>query len=285
MSTATFPTGMRPYPSGGYAHHRTLFQFPYISWKGEGLNRYPSANTAGHVRPLTNNDSGNVFAAPFGRPRPIKHYRRARQVYRNLEDDDQSIRRNLERFVKSGVPTPTLSSGLVEVSQNMPGSVSVRENTAVATPPCIPCRSIQLIASYAPNLTNLSETPNKTFPCCNQEKYAKQRVIYASTVISPKYFTTSKQLMQNRCRTYDQKSFNFQSNRPIGPNAYLANCYATTSAEFAGCKKTIYKPSNRQFSVQGAVSSSARMLKLNKDTITTNASTNPSNKFINTSCK
>ena len=39
----------------------------------------------------------------------------------------------------------------------------------------------------------------------------------------------------------------------------------------AGCKLVIYKPNNSQFAVQGAVSSSTRMLKLNVDTIQTNA--------------
>ena len=38
-----------------------------------------------------------------------------------------------------------------------------------------------------------------------------------------------------------------------------------------GCKLTVYKPNNPQFAKQGAVSSSTRMLKLNVDTISTNA--------------
>jgi hypothetical protein len=38
-----------------------------------------------------------------------------------------------------------------------------------------------------------------------------------------------------------------------------------------GCKLVIYKPNNSQFAKQGAVSSSTRNLKLNVDTIETNA--------------
>jgi hypothetical protein len=38
-----------------------------------------------------------------------------------------------------------------------------------------------------------------------------------------------------------------------------------------GCKLTVYKPNNFQYAQQGAVSSSTRMLKLNVDTISTNA--------------
>ena len=38
-----------------------------------------------------------------------------------------------------------------------------------------------------------------------------------------------------------------------------------------GCQLTVYKPNNYQFAKQGAVSSSTRLLKLNVDTISTNA--------------
>jgi hypothetical protein len=38
-----------------------------------------------------------------------------------------------------------------------------------------------------------------------------------------------------------------------------------------GCQLTVYKPNNYQFAKQGAVSSSTRMLKLNVNTISTNA--------------
>ena len=38
-----------------------------------------------------------------------------------------------------------------------------------------------------------------------------------------------------------------------------------------GCKLTVYKPNNPQYAKQGAVASSTRLLKLNVDTISTNA--------------
>ena len=39
----------------------------------------------------------------------------------------------------------------------------------------------------------------------------------------------------------------------------------------SGCQLTVYKPNNYQFAKQGSVSSSTRLLKLNVDTISTNA--------------
>jgi hypothetical protein len=193
--------------------------------------------------------------------------------------------------------------------------------------------------------------------------------------LKPNYYTTTKQYLQNRCKTFEQKSFNFLSYRtpnnsiyesnpyyisidnnsnvkPGSPlaltNTYLANCQpnaqiydATENALISqmiavmvsqhiitqleensfyslninsiqgfftwinglpesqkpgalnvfetfinnpysgmplsgpsnpsGCQLVVYKPNNYQFANQGAVSSSTRMLKLNVDTISTNA--------------
>ena len=69
MSSAFYPLGMKSYnnhlPQGGYK-----------TWKGSGVNKNPIGITAGNIRPLTNNDMGNVFPTGFGLPRPIKHYRK-----------------------------------------------------------------------------------------------------------------------------------------------------------------------------------------------------------------
>jgi hypothetical protein len=216
--------------------------------------------------------------------------------------------------------------------------------------------------------------------CCNEEYKAKRRAIYASTNLKKNYYTSTKQYLQNRCKTYDQKAFNFlsyrtntpgpyQDNNPYytvsqqGPQAgspltqtaefltlssYFANCqpgsqiYDATQVALinqmfaimiqasilttgdqtafnatglnsiegfynwlnslpenqkipalkvftdfisnpywgmplsgpsnpAGCQLTVYKPNNYQYAKQGAVSSSTRNLKLNVDTISTNA--------------
>jgi hypothetical protein len=246
---------------------------------------------------------------------------------------------------------------------------------------CKTCEGVGIVASYKPNITNLTQdpSPNATNPiwCCNQEKFAKRRVIYANTNLKKNYYTTTKQYLQNRCKTYDQKSFNFLSYRTNGEgpydnnnpyyystngnlkpgsplalelsNTYLANCQLNAQLyegsenafiykmlgimlnkniitqnqvdEFSstginsiqgffdwiqglpenpkesannvfkefinnpywgmppsgptnpvGCQLTVYKPNNYQFAKQGAVSSSTRLLKLNVNTISTNAS-------------
>jgi len=399
-------------PASGYNHNSTYYNKQYIPWKGTGPNSFPVGTAPGHIRPLTNNDPGNNFPTGFGLPRPIKHYRKGRvippqpvegvpnliinspanNVTLNI-DENGLINYNMNRFVKSSTAIPlggsSSSSGLLNDMIGAPGSYTVKLNTpnevdgvTQMNENCKSCEGVGIVASYKPNNFNLLENPepNTTNPvwCCNQEKNAKQRVIYASTNLKKNYYTTTKQYLQNRCKTYDQKAFNFLStvtnqsppygnsnNNPYyysvngnnGPtpgsplalaNTYLANCQLNTQlyegSELAfiyqmlgimlneniitqtevnefnslninsiqgffnwilnlpesqknsaivvfevfinnpysgmppsgptnppGCQLTVYKPNNYQYAKQGAVSSSTRMLKLNVNTISTNA--------------
>jgi len=282
--------------------------------------------------------------------------------------------------------TTTSSQNFIPPSQifilNNPNLLSLDCNQSI-TENCKTCEGIGIVASYKPNTTFLEENPepNTQNPvlCCNDELKAKRRAIYASTNLNKNYYTTTKQYLQNRCKTYEQKAFNFLSYRtndtgsynnnndnnpyyisvdgnnkpkPGGPlslaNTYLANCQLnaqlyegsenafiyqmlgillneniitqTELKEFnntninsiqgffnwilqlpepqrksaivvfetfinnpywgmppsgptnpTGCQLTVYKPNNYQYAKQGAVSSSTRVLKLNVDTISTNA--------------
>jgi hypothetical protein len=287
------------------------------------------------------------------------------------------IHYNLNRYVKSSKGTSLGGgfggSGLLNDMQDKPGAYTVKLNSPPQTDDftqmselCKTHEGVGVIASYAPNLNNMSENPEpintNRLLCYNQEKIARQRAMGASTILKKNYYTSSKQYLQNRCKTYGQKAFNFLSHetngdgnnepKPGAPlsldNTYLANCqlnnqlYEGSELAFiyqmmgimlneniitqseadqfestginsiqgffdwiqglptgqkesatvvfevfinnpywgmppsgptnpAGCQLTVYKPNNYQFAKQGAVSSSTRMLKLNVDTISTNA--------------
>jgi len=395
-------------PSSGYNKGSTYFNKQYISWKGTGINSNPVGTAPGHIRPLTNNDPGNVFQTGFGLPRPIKHFRKGRvipshpiQNVPNLNGVDPHnganqvsinenglINYNMNRFVASSKGTSLGGgfggSGLLNDMQDKPGAFIVKLNSPLEidsiNADCKKCEGVGIVASYYPNKTYLTQNPepNTTNPilCCNPEYKAKRRAIYASTNLKKNYYTTHTQYLQNRCKTYEQKAFNFLSYRtnldnsvyqsnpyyisvagdkgpvPGSPlaleNTYLANCqpnaqifdatenalvsqmfsimvYANilTPAEInqfntlkinsirgffewinslpepqkvpalkvftdfinnpywgmplsgpsnpAGCQLVVYKPNNYQFAQQGAVDSSTRILKLNVDTISTNA--------------
>jgi hypothetical protein len=410
MSSAFYPLGMKSMPSSGYNHKSTYFNKQYISWKGTGVNSFPVGTAPGHIRPLTNNDPGNVFQTGFGLPRPIKHFRKGRVIppqpieANNLNGVDPNngsisisineaalINYNINRFVKSSKGTSLGGgfggSGLLNDMQDKPGAFIVKINPPTeidgitqTNSDCKTCEGIGIVASYKPNKTYLTENPEPNTQtstlCCNEEYKAKRRAMYASTNLKKNYYTTTKQYLQNRCKTYDQKAFNFLSYKtnldadvydanpyylsvdgksgpkPGGPlalaNTYLANCQPTaqiydatenaliaqmlgimlnanilTQSEVnnfntlginsirgffdwltglpenqkvpalkvftdfisnpywgmplsgpsnqAGCQLVVYKPNNYQYAKQGAVDSSTRNLKLNVDTISTNA--------------
>lgn len=386
MSTAFYPLGMKSWnnhlPQGGYK-----------TWKGTGVFSNPVGTAPSHIRPLTNRDPNNNFQTGFGLPRPIKHYRKGRVIPLLIVDPNNPnvyinanvLNPELNRFVKSSTGASLGGGaggrGLLNEMLDNPGSYSVKENSITEINGiqqldnnCKTCEGVGIIATYYPNTTYLTDNPepntqNKVL-CCNEERKAKRRAIYASTNLKKNYYTTTKQYLQNRCQTYDQKIFNFQQPNPIQieeskkyninpnlvkpgsplatTNTYLANCfpnfeiYDTTEIalvtkflyillsnnlitheqynEFLirpylsftdvisiinglpetfkieanqlfldylnnpyngvpfsgpsnsfGCKLTVYKPNNPQYAQQGAVSSSTRMLKLNVDTISTNA--------------
>ena len=411
MSTAYYPQGMRTMPSGGRMNASMPSQ--YISWKGTGVFSNPVGVAPSHIRPLTNRDSGNVFLSgnfesrAFGKgrrflPRPIKHYRKGRVIPPAIiEPIDPSnpvfvaetklINYNMNRFVPSAKGQSLLTGGsgggggLIGDLMDKPGGFIIKQNTIgeinnskKLNVDCKTCEGVGIIASYYPNTPYLTENPEPRTQtpmfCCNEEYKAKRRVIYASTNLKPNYYTTTKQYLQNRCKTFEQKAFNFKTNTPVVTselskytgatsleienakpgsalatlNIYRANCYPNaeiydatergllnrllsillnkrilTQAEinnflkqkrenfdtlfnwlnglpggsrdaaitvfvsfinnpywgmpFAGptnpngCQLTVYKPNNPQFAKEGAVSSSTRMLKLNVDTISTNA--------------
>lgn len=411
MSSAVYPLGMNSMPSSGYNHKSTYLNKQYVSWKGTGINSNPVGTASGHIRPLTNKDPGNVFQTGFGLPRPIKHFRKGRvippqpttgvpnligvspidsSIQINI-NENELINYNINRFVKSSKGTSLGGgfggSGLLNDMQDKPGafivkinSVNEKDGVSQLNTDCKTCEGVGIVSDYYPNNTFLEENPtantqNSKF-CCNDEYKAKRRSIYASTNLSNKYYTTTKQYLQNRCKTYDQKAFNFLSYRtnldtdiyqenayyisvngdnaakagsPLSlQNTYLANCQpnaqlfdATENALIAqmltimlnnniltqsqintfntlginsilgfrnwlsglpanqsgpaldvftnyinnpytgmplsgpsnqtGCQLVVYKPNNYQYAKQGAVDSSTRNLKLNVDTISTNA--------------
>jgi hypothetical protein len=402
MSTAFYPLGMRnAMPASGYNHKSSYYNKQYLPWKGSGALSNPVGVAAGHIRPLTNNDPGNVFQTGFGLARPIKHFRKGRVIpatpiptnNSNTQEENNEINLinyNMNRFVSSSKGTSLGGgfggSGLLNEMQDKPGSYIVKQNSIneidginQLQQDCKTCEGVGIVASYYPNTTYLTENPEPNVEnpvlCCNQEYKAKRRAIYASTNLKKNYYTTHKQYLQNRCKTYEQKAFNFQQPYPVqlsnelfnsdvnlyklidakpgSPlallNTYVGNCYpnaeiydATEEALIIkllnillskgiidqtqidyylalpnaynfdtllnylngltdptkenalevfnlfinnpywgvpfsgpsnpnGCKLTVYKPSNPQFAVQGAVDSSTRNLKLNVDTITTNA--------------
>ena len=386
MSSAFYPQGMHSYNNSLTAP----FTADYKTWKGKSLYSNPVGITAGNIRPLTNKDLTNISVYRQGSARPLKWQFRKQTLTTvpytivNPNNPNEYITVPQNRATRSANGLENKSGGLIGQLMDRPGGYSVKENkedelneTTKADLDCKNCTGISMVTNYYPEpfLTN-NPLPVCTNPsnCCNEPRKALLRVRPASTNLKKNYFTTLQQYRENRCKTYQQKAFNFETDnnyltdaaalknnpnitaqmiaaaKPGSPltlsNTYVGNCYPNTGlsnysqvelvamsfqilnnngvfsteditnfynskiatiqqfvwfisnltsgnsdkaaylfknfimnpyfgmslsgpSNPAACKLTVYKPSNPQFAVQGAVSSSARTLKLTVATIRT----------------
>jgi hypothetical protein len=253
MSSAFYPLGMNSY-------NNRLNQGGYKSWKGNGVFSNPIGSTSTNIRPLTNNDPTNDSPQKFGLPRPIKQYRKGIVTH---------INNNNTRAVKSSTGGGSLIGQMIDI----PGGYSIKQNTANEITntkkmdiDCKTCQGIGIIDNWKP-ITNLTENPEPETQtrqyCCNQERNAIVRVLPTSSNITKNgnlpitYYTNIQQYRNNRCQTYQQKAFNFQSVANPKENTYNSMCQPVNG----GCKLSVYKTNNPQFAQQCAVKSSTRTFK------------------------
>jgi hypothetical protein len=218
----------------------------YVSWKGTGSYSYPVAITSGNRRPLTNNDPRNNAPQKFGLPRPLKwQYRQGISLQPKIININPE---NPNEYIDTSTVSHSSIVNLVGLTIDQPGRYSVKRNQLDETTEstqynkdCQKCYGVSLVDNFSPEpyLTNNPEqiSTNPKF-CCNQEKNAKKMVVYASTNLKSNYYNSNYQYLQNRCQTFQQKSFNFTSPleeisdklaKPGSPlilsNTYIANCF------------------------------------------------------------
>ena len=220
MSSAFYPQGMKSW-------NNTSHQGGYKTWKGKGVFSNPVGITATHIRPLTNNDMGNIFPTGFGLPRPIKHFRKGTviPVHADISDlnanQKQQIDYNINRAVKSSIGSSlgggNGGTGLISQLIDTPGSFSIKNNSSPIVnidADCKNCQGVGLVSDWQP-IVNLTEKPqlDVTNPllCCNQQRKARQRVLPTSTNVKKNYYQTHYMYLYNRCQTFEQREFNFVS--------------------------------------------------------------------------
>lgn len=114
---------------------------------------------------------------------------------------------------------------------------------------------------------------------------AGAKIRSAVTLLNKKYYTTNLSYLKSRCNTIDTNKViqqkegitYFKNGKYVWPSnstnnsaIYNSNC---NSDRATCCNTTIYKPSNPQYGVQGAVSNSARLDRVKYNTITTTNNT------------
>ena len=215
----------------------------YIKWKGLVLTSIVPRNS----RPPSNSDNLTNYSSPFGKARPLKHWRK--QL--NPPLSSRSSRTTLARI-------------------NAPGGSITRNSNSCLT--CGEDNVAQIKTEIGKVLTSNCTYSRDDDGTCISKKIRRS----ASTTISPTYYTSNSGYLHSRGKTYNQKIKITSEDT----DSSISNSYFVGNTNYKTCvdggvttyKKatTIYKPSNSGFAVQGAVSAGDRLTRLKYNTITRN---------------
>lgn len=239
---------------------------PYIPWKGESTYSITSSWSKPLLKP--EDDSYNPFLGPAFKARPIKHWRKQLVP---AKGSGHSRQRSVPDYPGSSTYLGNKNC------QDLDNSISEKSAFIVEN------------VTYNP-LTDKNKGNNETGPngskiciACNPEKKPIKsgmtekliNPIHSEAIPKKKYCFSSREYLRSRCKTYDQRitgtkisGINYSkpyNNESLGPQSQKA----TTCNKNCKSGKVIIikKPNNRQYSVQGAVDSSSRLMRLKLNTL------------------
>ena len=138
-------------------------------------------------------------------------------------------------------------------------------------PPDCPCADLQNQEVFDDGVPTCKTSDTCAHSCC-PSRIDQKRIMNKNGIINTNYSYSTRQYLHKRCKTYQQNGYHFDISGahtlPLGSSKCApgqnpqAPCSSWPSKNYP-CKRITYKPNNRQFSTQGAVSSRARLLRLN----------------------
>lgn len=216
-----------------------------IEWKGSNIN----GHVYGFIKPSFKSNN----SVSFGKPRPIKHYRRG--FVNNTSNNTSSVK----------------GMTIANMIDN-PGAFIQNTNTNTKT--------CSLVAPYYPNLQNKTLTPDcnlGTSKLFNAENKAKMRVRSGGgSIVKQNYYQRLQEYRAARCNTFEQKEFHFDERTTSDSENLMGRCAkyiysydknGNIKSFLEPCRNVSYKPINKQYAVNTAVSSSTRILNLKKESI------------------
>lgn len=230
---------------------------PYKTWKGNATY----AATPGWSRPIEPDQ--NEPLAPYGKPNPIKHWRKQLEPYSNTSKTGATI--PFDR------PGSTVYLGVSADCDDLdgPGVVINIPNTKNTV--------------FPDGKYEIGPNGSRVCISCNPENNVIRSAMNEK-LINPvngqepkrKYCFSSAQYLRQKCKTYEQRlsgtavagvdyTQNYNNNK-TGPQTQRATTCEDNSCN-SGDILIIKKPSNRQYNVQGAVDSSSRIQRLKMNTI------------------
>ena len=177
--------------------------------------------------------------------RPMKHYRK------------QGIQTAINTYVDSNHPCNTTCSSNKQIG--IPFKLLAKNENGETKTCCTDTRG-----PIGPNGFTVSNTGNVMSFSGNAK---------LKSAIQPKnklYYSESYSYLRSRGNTYDTKDKFRGTPTPTPENTYYEIQEGIPRCGSPSYITTVYKPNNKPFATQGAVSSSTRMIKLDYDTIRTN---------------
>jgi hypothetical protein len=247
-------------------------------------NYRPDYNKMYHLAYYNRTDNNALDANAF-RSRPIKHWRKQ---YGDVNSKQTFNNKNLIYYTdKPGgyIVRPyelqcDCSGSISMVSDFNLGRITSENKVGKLNNVNSSTDKTELKNYYENNVNKL----NPYISClklCDPPSDARKRTQSQTNINAnpalPKYYQTNASYLQSRCQTYKQKSFNYENVTSSSTESveFNANCCPSNS----NCKKSIYKPNNSKFAVQGAVDSSSRIARLKLDAINTYASNSDNGNF------
>lgn len=264
---------------------------PSLATKAYTTHSVYPGNSRPNVNGLNSGYDPALFSGPFGRARPLKLWRK------QLQPNSVTHRSKVSIGMINAPGGVVFRGAACNCGATTNGKLYVSEDVFVPNiqestpgPTVHNAGYIQVGDPASPNSyqinTGIYET--KYLGSCPKTRVIKS----ARTRLSRAYYTDHAAYLQSRCKTFRQKEtispapnvtyVNPVNGQPIWPsNSHTGSqVYNTNNCPNAAvlhanpanaCKATtIYKPNNKKYGCQGAVSASSRLARLKVDTINTN---------------
>ena len=244
----------------------------YVPWKGKTFAQITSF--------VQRNQNSNHDISTFLLPNPVTLYRREiADVANPGQSFNQRVALSIDELNRpGGAQMVTTADAALVAGVRSTADLSLPNNQSILGNTCNLCNDAPNCDSSSTSSANVCFTDeNKARRRCRSAGMVQNRYKAANNGDTA-YFTNTKQLLTSRNRTFAQNQYNYlKQGSPVaipGSPAAQSNMYAAggishcpQSATTPDYVAVAYKPSNSKFATQGNVSSSARIARLNYDTV------------------
>jgi hypothetical protein len=275
MSTAIFSSQVKP---------QVLDELPLVSWKGKTFSQITaSVRRNALALKVANSSTVPVAKTLFMKAQPLQMYRKEIASVRpnTCNERTSSTVSNFE------IPGANIVNSKQSTTNGLVNTLDMNSSYGMTPYPNTVCETNfpGAPSSFQAFGTN---TPYSTQKCLSAENNALKRVRSSGMIRkafqlnknNDTYYPGSNQYLYSRNKTFSQNQYHLirsgDAKSTPGTATTIANTYASNSPSHCSNQndpKTnyvpiYYKPNNPGFATQGAVESSARLVRLKYDTIT-----------------